>query len=720
MNKLKLNLFSPLLCSVLATACVGVEADYAGDGTVTDGLVAKPGGKGFAAPKPDLGSTLKRPIIDDFVGLKQSAKNEGVVRVIVHLHQSESPKTVGQLQTKFLKSHRIPSAKATRLTSAPVLALNVDNAQLLSMSRSPLIESIRRDIMVTPQSSSQNFQNRNQIGADRTSLRNVGLNDIDRDAGKGTAIAILDTGFDTDHPDFADRIKEERCFSTSSAELGVSSLCPNGDGFYQSGPDTQRGPGAAEACDGIGACFHGTHVAGIASSIAPAADLILINVFSQVNNERACGGPAHTPCLRAFSSDIIRGLEYVRDVAAKKHRVASVNMSLGSGLFADQDDCDSRWPLETAVIGDLRNMNIATVASAGNDGQSDRVGYPACLSTAVSVGSVYAKTNYEGLPPFEFCDGREANELLDNVFPGNEDKISDFSNHSTFVDLLAPGERILSSQLGGGHCEANGTSMAAPHVAGAWALLKAKRPFASVHRVLSVLRVTGKPISEVVGKSGWNSAYPFASRIQVDQAFAAIDKRKDFILEDTFEGSPGGRFENLLTWYNIGSRPAKWEGVLEFRRHYGESAEKYQLSRRKFKNGRFTVRFQRATPTNRGLTRPSDIVIRSTGRNAINQSGKSEIHLKITPAGSFSVIKYEAYGHSFLAPWQEHSAINRYDEWNQVEVQAKGSEIIILINKEEVWRGVDPNPVSGHFGFGLGQFPVSSWLRVDYSLLETI
>ena len=92
--------------------------------------------------------------------------------------------------------------------------------------------------------------------------------------------------------------------------------------------------------------------------------------------------------------------------------VASANMSLGGGLFPGTCDGSSQKP----AIDNLRGAGVLTAISAGNSGSTSQIGSPACISTAVAVGSTT-----------------------------KADVISSFSNMSSVVDLLAPGSSIRSS-----------------------------------------------------------------------------------------------------------------------------------------------------------------------------------------------------------------------------------------------------------------------------------
>lgn len=74
--------------------------------------------------------------------------------------------------------------------------------------------------------------------------------------------------------------------------------------------------------------------------------------------------------------------------------------------------------------------------------------------------------------------------------------VAGYSNSSAYLKLLAPGSSINSSIPGGEFAYFNGTSMAAPHVAGAWAVVKSKYPNASVDEILAALTNYGQAVTD--------------------------------------------------------------------------------------------------------------------------------------------------------------------------------------------------------------------------------
>ena len=300
--------------------------------------------------------------------------------------------------------------------------------------------------------------------------------------GGGTTVAVVDSGVDSSHPFLAGKIVEEACFSSTVA--GVSqTVCPNGLA-------SQLGPGAAVPCS-LPECLHGTHVAGIVagrgdagvpfSGVAPDAQLMAVQVFSEVTNPVSCGGTA--PCMAAFTSDIIAGLERVYALAPALN-VVSVNMSLGGSVFSGP--CDSQ-PYKP-VIDNLRSIGVATVVAAGNNSSTAGVSTPACISSAVSVGSTDKSNN-----------------------------VSWFSNVASFLSLMAPGGAITSSVPGAAFQSLSGTSMATPHVAGAWSLLREALPDASVGTILNALKQTGQPISDT--RLGGTATIP---RVRLFEALSTL------------------------------------------------------------------------------------------------------------------------------------------------------------------------------------------------------
>jgi hypothetical protein len=217
-------------------------------------------------------------------------------------------------------------------------------------------------------------------------------------------------------------------------------------------------------------------------------------MFSQFT-PTACNSAS--PCARYWTSDLLRALERVRTLAQTDGSIVAVNLSLQTG---EQwvGDCDVNHTVTKAAVDNLRSLGIATVACSGNFAFTNALTAPACVSTTISVGAT---------------DDGSLGTMLDAV--------SSFSDSSPRLHLLAPGRWINSSIPGNVFQNYSGTSMAAPHVAGAFAVLKQKQPSATIDRILNTLRATGQPITD--SRNGL-----IKPRIRVGHALAVVGRAVPF------------------------------------------------------------------------------------------------------------------------------------------------------------------------------------------------
>ena len=351
-------------------------------------------------------------------------------------------------------------------TTMPLMALEVGPEALRRLANHPEVVRIQEDLTMRPYLT----DSIPLIGADAVLAAGH--------TGSGQVVAVLDTGVDTDHPFLAGRVVSEACYSTTTSN--AVSVCPGG-------MRESTAPGSGKNCPGtVSGCDHGTHVAGIAvgngrtfSGVARDARLIPIQVFSRFSGRNCTDSGATSPCISAFVSDLMRALERVLELSSS-FDIAAVNMSLGGGAFNGHCDND----LLRLPIDNLRAAGIAPVVASGNEFLNGLISSPACISSAIAVGSTTTA-----------------------------DQISNFSNHSRIIDLMAPGSGINSSVPGTRFEIFDGTSMATPHVAGAFALLRSADPSATVDQIETALKSTGRLVSRA------GVAQP---RIQVDAALDAL------------------------------------------------------------------------------------------------------------------------------------------------------------------------------------------------------
>jgi subtilisin family serine protease len=441
--------------------------------------------------------------------LLEKARAEGPQRVIVGLNTAFMPEGTLSRVASISQRKGIASAQSAALASlagfnitqrwrfkyVPFMVLEVDTRAIEQLAGLPMVASLQEDRVERPVMASSN----EVVGS--PAAWSAGYD------GTEWAVAVLDTGVDKTHPFFATQSKvvSEACYSTGSRSGQSTTLCPDGEESSVAVGSGVNCPANVESCD------HGTHVAGSVAGndlagpnygVARGANIIAIQVFSRFDSVGICG-VGNNPCALSFVSDQLAALERVYDIRSD-FNVAAVNMSLGGEDYSDEASCDEEQQSRKLAIDNLRSVGIATVAASGNSRSLNSIIAPACISSSVSVGATI-----------------------------DSDSIASFSNVADFLDVLAPGSSITSSVPGSGTSTWNGTSMATPHVAGAWAVLKQQSPTADVATVLAALWDTGTSVDD--GRS--NGTVTDMRRINVDLAMARFGNPvSDTLFSHGFEG----------------------------------------------------------------------------------------------------------------------------------------------------------------------------------------
>jgi hypothetical protein len=420
--------------------------------------VSTPPSDAGAGPVVQLSSNVTQAI--------DAAKNQGRARVLVTLRAPFTPESdLADVSAASFQRDRIESDQEAVLTRlghpsammkglrrfefTPHLALEATPDELEALAAMPEVSDVRVDGLRAP--------------ALAVSVPLVGASPatLGGDDGAGQTVAILDTGVDATGSELAGKIVAEACYSAN--------LCPGG-------VTSSTATGSGRNCTGVAGCEHGTNVAGVAAGrtgVASSANIISIQVYSRFDDAASCA-PSAAPCLRARDSDIIAGLQQVYALRSK-FKIVAVNLSATGGHYTTACDTLGFKP----AIDNLRGSNIATIIASGNDAlvngsYQDGIAAPACTSTAISVGSTKSG---------------------DDKHTG-KDSLSSFSQSAPILSLLAPGEPLNVPDVNGGHRTVSGTSFAAAHVTGAWAIMRTHSTSQTITSILSDLKAGGTSIAD--------------------------------------------------------------------------------------------------------------------------------------------------------------------------------------------------------------------------------
>jgi minor extracellular protease Epr len=214
---------------------------------------------------------------------------------------------------------------------------------------------------------------------------------------------------------------------------------------------------------------HGTHVSGTAGALNNRFGVVGAAPRIRLYSVKAFGADG-----TAFTSDIVEGLDW-----CIRNNMKVINMSFGM---------PNESPTVKELIERAYRRGIVLVASAGNSGPATtQIDFPARLPQVIAAA---ASTEGNG--------------------------IASFSSRGPGITVAAPGVDICSTIPGSSYDRSDGTSMAAPHVTGAIALLLSKKRGLSNARIRQLLRSTAKRLP------GYSNNAQGAGLLQVDAAIKRI------------------------------------------------------------------------------------------------------------------------------------------------------------------------------------------------------
>jgi cysteine-rich repeat protein len=288
--------------------------------------------------------------------------------------------------------------------------------------------------------------------------------------GEGVSVAVLDTGIDSDHPDFTtgSDLVAQHCFCDDHPSP-VRGCCPGRTQESESAEDDEG---------------HGTSVAGVITSdgavgglgVAPDAGIVAVKVLD------AQGGGSFT--------DVAAGLDWVL-AHREEFSIRVVNLSLGdTGAYADPGVSPCSGTNTANAIALLHAAGVAVFAASGNEAHTAGISFPACVSEAISVVAV----SLNNLGGVSWCADASCSSILCTDASTAPDVFTCHSNSHALLDLLAPDWRTDVAALGGGIAAFGGTSASSPYAAAQASLLFQADPGLSADAVRTLLTQSGPSV----------------------------------------------------------------------------------------------------------------------------------------------------------------------------------------------------------------------------------
>jgi len=266
----------------------------------------------------------------------------------------------------------------------------------------------------------------------------------------GVIIGIIDSGTDQRHPDLRDSL------FVNPGEIPDNGLDDDGNGFVDdvTGWDFANGDN-----DPFDDAYHGTHVSGIAAATGDNG----IGIAGVAWRARLLPVKFLAADGTGFSADAIHAIDYAALMGARV-----LNNSWGGGAFSN---------IMFDTIAAVGTDGVLFVAAAGNDSENIDINphYPASYNLP-NVIAVAATDDKDGIATFSSYGARG-------------------------VLLGAPGVGILSTLPGAAYGLLNGTSMAAPMVTGAAALLLSAEPGLTIPEVRARIAASARPVPALQGKT---------------------------------------------------------------------------------------------------------------------------------------------------------------------------------------------------------------------------